>query len=110
MRVTGALILLAACDVGGLRADDRAPSGADAIAATVGREPIYESEVARLVRAAVRDQKTSPAALAVLQAQALAEIIDRRLVLAYAARTGACPGPAEIDAAMAADKTRLAAE
>jgi len=99
-----------ACDAGGLRADDQAGSGGETIAATVGGEPIYASEVARFVKATVRNQKVNPAALAVLQAQALAEIIDRRLVLAYARRTGAYPSAAEIDAAMAGHKTRLAAE
>jgi parvulin-like peptidyl-prolyl isomerase len=102
--------LLAACHVGGIRADERGGAGGETVAATVGGEPIYASEVARLVKAAVREQKVSPPALAVLQAQALAEIVDRRLVLAYARRTGAYPSEAAIDAALAAHKTRLAAE
>jgi parvulin-like peptidyl-prolyl isomerase len=108
--VFSSAVLLTACEVGSLRADDRSPAGAETIAATVGGEAIYSSEVTRLLRTAVRDQKVRPTAQAVLQAQALAELIDRRLVLAYARRAGEYPSAAEIDAAMAAHKTRLAAE
>ena len=80
------------------------------VVATVGGEPIEEDEVARLVKTAAGKQKVSPTASPVLQAQALAELIDRRLVLAYARRTGAYPEAKEIDAAAAALRAKLAAE
>jgi parvulin-like peptidyl-prolyl isomerase len=85
-------------------------NAAGPVAATVGGESVYASEVAQLVKTAVRKRKVSAAALPVLQAQALAEIIDRRLVLAYARRNGEYPSPAAIDGAMAAIKTKLLAE
>ncbi len=43
-----------------------------------------------------------------LKAQTLEEILDRRLVLAYASRTGSAPTPEEIDAELNKLKARLA--
>jgi parvulin-like peptidyl-prolyl isomerase len=80
------------------------------VVATVGGEPIDAGEVRRLVKTAVRDQKVSPAALPVLQAQALAEVIDRRLVLAYARRNEDYPAAEHLDAAAAALTAKLVAE
>jgi len=100
------VILIAPRD--GAGADGQA--GRDPVAATVGGEPIEAGEVARLVKTAVRDQKVSPAALPVLQAQVLAEIVDRRLVLAYARRNEEYPADEQLDAAAAALKARLVAE
>lgn len=85
------------------------PAVADEVVATVGGEPIYRREVTRLVAAATRGQQVHPAALPLVEAQVLSEIVDRRLVLAYARRTKAAPTPAELDAAMAALKAKLAA-
>jgi parvulin-like peptidyl-prolyl isomerase len=94
----------------GASAPDPQAARSGVVAATVGEEPIDASEVARLLKAATRERKVSPAALPVLQAQALAEIVDRRLVLAYARRTREYPKAEEIGAAAAALKSRLATE
>lgn len=69
--------------------------------AKVDGEPVFAAEAQRLLERAMRAQKISPAALPPMQAQVLAEIIDRRLVLAYARQTKAAPTPAEIDKAYA---------
>ncbi len=71
------------------------------IAAWVGQEPISAAAVDRLVRQSVGKQAVSPLAHAVLQAQALEELIAQRLVLLEAERKGQTPKPAEIDAAVA---------
>jgi parvulin-like peptidyl-prolyl isomerase len=108
--VTLGLTFVATLALAGASASDPQAARSGVIAATVGEEPIDASEVARLLKAATRDRKVSPAALPVLQAQALAEMVDRRLVLAYARRTGEYPKAEEIDAAAAVLKSRLAAE
>ena len=115
-RAIGPAILLAGCAAVGLLAALFYDCGADelpkasAIAATVGGEPIYAGEVAQVVKSAVHERKVSPAAMPVLQAQALAEIVDRRLVLAYARRHAEYPAAGAIDAAIAALKAKLLAE
>jgi len=103
-------MLLVTFAIAGAGADDQAGPGSEAVAATVGGEPIDAGEVARLVRTAARGQKVSPAALPVLQAQVLAELVDRRLVLAYARRNEEYPTAEQLDAAAAALKAKLVSE
>ena len=74
-------------------------AAADVVAATVGDDSIDASDVSRLLATVIRDKEVSRQALPTLQAQALEEIVQRRLVLAYARRTGAAATPAEVDAA-----------
>jgi parvulin-like peptidyl-prolyl isomerase len=81
----------------------------DAIAATVGGEPIQAGEVERLVSKAAHGKKFDADSLQFLQAQALEEIIARRLVLAYARRIGDPPTESELAAERAALKSQLAA-
>ena len=88
-------------------AQDRSPAEQQVVVATVGGEPIHQSEVDRLMDKVSRGQKINPAALPVLQAQVLSEIVDRRLVLAYARRKKSVAGPAEVDAALAELKSKL---
>lgn len=83
---------------------------ASAVVATVGGDSIDAAEVARLLKSAVGSQKVSPAALPVLQAQVLAELVDRRLVLAYARRNEDYPTAEQLDAAAASLKAKLAAQ
>lgn len=59
-----------------------------AAAATVGNETIRIGDVQRALTRATGGKPIAPAALATLQAQTLEEAIDRRLVMAYARRTG----------------------
>ncbi|NQT16950.1 MAG: peptidylprolyl isomerase [Planctomycetes bacterium] len=86
-----------------------ASTGQGAVVATVGGESVLRSDAERLLEGAVRGQEVDPAVLAVFQAQVLSEIIDRRLVLAYARRTGSAPSEAEIETALAQLRARIAA-
>jgi len=81
----------------------------EAVVATVGNEPIRAGEVERLVAKAMRAKKLDPDSLRFLQAQALDEIVARRLVLAYARRIGQSPTAVEIAAERATLKATLAA-
>ncbi len=81
-----------------------------AVAATVGGQPILASEVQRLVARATGGKRVAPAARAVLRAQALEELVERRLVLAYAIRKGEHPAKAEVDAALAELREGLEAQ
>jgi parvulin-like peptidyl-prolyl isomerase len=80
------------------------------VAATVGGDPIYRSEVDRLAAKVTLGKPVYPAALPTFRAQILAEIIDRRLVLAYARRTNSGADPAQIDAALQKLTRQLAAK
>jgi hypothetical protein len=79
-----------------------------AVVATVGGEPIYATEAARWYRRITRGRQVAPALVPVFEAQALAESINRRLVLAYARRTGSGATQAEIDQATSELKAALA--
>jgi hypothetical protein len=81
------------------------PSGG-AVAATVGDEEILVSQAQRLVAKITAGKKTNPQALPFMQAQALEELVSRRLVLAYAARTGAAATAEEI----AAEKEKFSSQ
>jgi parvulin-like peptidyl-prolyl isomerase len=80
------------------------------VVAKVDGEPIYAAEVTRLADKVTRGKNLSAAALPLVQAQVLSEIIDRRLVLAYARRTKSAPREAEIDAALAEVTGKLASQ
>lgn len=88
-------------------AQDRPSAGQDVVVASVDGEPIYLSEVDRLLAQVARKQEVNAAARPVLQAQVLAEIVDRRLVLAYAKRRKSGATAAEVDAALAKLKSQL---
>ncbi len=79
----------------------------DAVPATVGGEPIYAREVDALVEAALRRHEIEAAAVPELRRRLLDELIARRLVLAYAKRTGTGPGNESIDEAVDALRTQL---
>jgi hypothetical protein len=82
-------------------AEDHSAAEESVVVATVGGEPVYFSEVQRLLGKVRHGQEVNPAAVPMLQAQVLSEIVDRRLVLAYAKRTQSGPTAAEIDEALA---------
>ncbi len=87
------------------------PDDGETIAAVVDGRPVLAREVERLVRQATAGaEQVNPAVLPLLKAQALDELVKRRLVLAYArqARSGATE--AELDAALAEMKTSLKAQ
>ena len=81
-----------------------------AVVATVGDEPICAGEVDRLLHRSFPGRKVDPDALPWVQAQLLEQIIDRRLVLAYAKGTNSVPSAEEADRAIAQRKAKLAAQ
>jgi len=82
----------------------------DRVVATVGDESISRGDVARLVAKIALGEEVPAQVLPRVQAQALSELVNRRLVLAYARRNGAMPKAAEIDAEIAGLKTKLTAQ
>jgi parvulin-like peptidyl-prolyl isomerase len=80
----------------------------DTVVALVGEDPIRAGEVARLVARVTRGQPATAAARAILEAQTLEEIIDRRLVLAYARQNDEAPTDEQIAAARAECEAKLA--
>ncbi len=84
------------------------PSEQDnAIVALVGGDPVRAAEVDRLLAKSAGFRPLNAEAQTILRAQALEELIDRRLVLAYARRTGLAPTAAEIDSQLAGLKAKL---
>jgi parvulin-like peptidyl-prolyl isomerase len=77
------------------------------IAAIVDDDPIYAEEVIRLVNKVTRGRDVNPAALPLLQARTLQEIVNRRLVLAYARRTKSAPTTKEVDSELDKLKSKL---
>lgn len=102
-------ISTAVLGAGRATAQDEPAPGRNVVAATVGGEPVYATDVKRLLGKVTGAQAVNPAALPVLQAQVLSEIIDRRLVLAYARRTRSGARAAQIEAAVAEFKSKLEA-
>jgi parvulin-like peptidyl-prolyl isomerase len=98
--VLAAAWALAAWGASWARAETASSGAAEgAVVATVGGEPVHAKEVSRLLSLVVRSKPVNPQALPALQAQTLEEIVDRRLVLAYARRTNRGATPAELQAA-----------
>ena len=91
------------------RAQSEPASEQNVTVATVGDEPIYARDVERLLGKVIGRQEVDPAARPVLQAQVLAEIVDRRLVLAYARRTETGASASEVQRAVTELKSKLAA-
>ena len=82
----------------------------DAVVATVGDDAIHSGEVRRMVVKATGGKPVAAAAMPFLQAEALEEIVCRRLVLAYAQRQGEAATAAQLDAALAELKANLRAQ
>ena len=95
---------------GGASRKSESPVEQNVVIATVGGEAIYAGDAQRLLGKVIAGQGEDPAAWPILQAQALSEIIDRRLVLAYARRTKSGPTDAEVDAALAEFKATIQAQ
>jgi parvulin-like peptidyl-prolyl isomerase len=81
----------------------------ETVVAKVGGDAIRACDVERLLKAATKGKLVRPEALPLVQAHVLDEIVKRRLVLAYARRTGAVPGEKEIEAGLARLKASLGA-
>jgi peptidyl-prolyl cis-trans isomerase SurA len=95
---------------GSAHAQGRASAGQGAVVATVGDEPIHAGDAERMLRRVTQGKEVSAAVLPVLQAQALAEVVDRQLALAYARRTQSGPSQEEIDAALGAFVARVTSQ
>ncbi|MBC8355827.1 MAG: peptidylprolyl isomerase [Planctomycetes bacterium] len=67
------------------------------IAATVNGEPIYVSEVQRELRTALGERKIADSALPYFQAKALAQLVDRRLIVHWLRAQKHGAAKAEID-------------
>ena len=81
-----------------------------AIAARVGDDPVEVAEVQRMMDLVFHDKKPSGELLAMSQAQVLEEIVNRRLVIAYARRAGDLPGERELAKAKKQLQISLAAQ
>jgi parvulin-like peptidyl-prolyl isomerase len=81
----------------------------NAVVATVGDDSIRLGEVERLLAKATRGKKPEAAALQFLRSRLLDEIVARRLVLAYARRSGEWPTAEELATERATLKKELAA-
>jgi len=102
--VLAGAIMLSACFL--LRAPAQA---AETVAAKVGDQTICVRDVDRLVAVTTRGQQVHPQSLPLVRAQVLEELIERRLVLAYARRMKDAPAQEEIDRSWAALTKQLAA-
>ena len=80
------------------------------MAATVGDDPVEVAEAQRMMDAIFRDKKPAGDLLPMAQAQVLEEIVNRRLVLAYARRVGEAPSAEELAKAKKQLQIRLAAQ
>ncbi len=89
-----------------------APAAAaeSAVAAAVGDDPVEVAEAQRMMDLIFREKKPSGDLLSMARAQVLEEIVNRRLVLAYARRTGDAPSAAELAKAKKELRVRLAAQ
>jgi len=110
------LIVVVSCScvtmLGAGRASAQGPSAAEShvVVARVGGEAVFAGEVERLLGKVIGGKKVNQAILPVFQAQVLSEIVDRRLVLAYARRTKSGVSESETDAALAEFAARMQAQ
>ncbi len=81
-----------------------------AVAAMVGDDPVEVAETQQMMDLVFRNKKPTGDMLPMAQAQVLEEIVNRRLVLAYALRAGDVPSAAELAKAQKQFQIRLAAE
>jgi parvulin-like peptidyl-prolyl isomerase len=88
----------------------RKPAAESAVVATVGGDAVELAEVQRMMDAIFADKKPAGDLLPMAQAQVLEEIVNRRLVLAYARRVGDAPGEEELAKAKKELQIRLAAQ
>ncbi len=86
-------------------------AGADSeVAAMVDDDPVEVAEVQRMMDLIFPDKKPGGNLLPMAQAQVLEEIVDRRLVLAYAREAGDAPSAEELAKAVKKLQIRMAAK
>ena len=86
----------------------QAPAGPPVVAVTVGDSPIFVSEVNTNVQAAIQGKSISKAQLMLLQAQALNQLVQQRLVTLRLEALERGASDAEINAAIAQLEEQLA--
>jgi len=99
--VASACLAVAVCGAGGVWAQTGLSPEGPAVVATVGGEPIDADEVQRWLKRVAKDRQIAPIALPTMRAGVLAEIINQRLILAYARRTNTAAAEEEIDRGIA---------
>jgi parvulin-like peptidyl-prolyl isomerase len=80
--------------------------GKQLFAARVNGQGVYTIDVERLVRESVKDREVTPDARSALAAQALEQLISRRLILARLARDGQGAAPDEVERAVQSLQSR----
>lgn len=80
------------------------------VLASVGGEPIYAAELGRHLRTAVQGRELNSGTITLVQAKLLDQLIKRRLVGMFLARTDSGVSDAEIDAAMEQLEAKLASQ
>jgi parvulin-like peptidyl-prolyl isomerase len=97
----------------GLLAAETPPSAtglSTEVAATVGKESVFASEVAQVLEDSGAGKRATPEALPRLQAEALEQVVNRRLVAQLLARQGYEPADDQVDELLAELKQRLATQ
>lgn len=101
-----ALLLIASC----VLATGATAAPPTAIVATVGDDPVELAETQRMMDLVFPRNKPSGDLLPMAQAQVLEEIVDRRLVLAYAQQAGDLPAAKDVAKEAKQIRLRLAAQ
>ena len=110
-RISALVFLLASLGMAVPAFAQRKSAAASAVAATVGDEdPVNVAEAQQYMDQIFPDKKPSGEMLSMAKALVLEEIVNRRLVLAYARRVGDLPGDAELAKAKKELQLRLAAQ
>jgi len=91
-------------------AEDKPAADDKLVAATVGDEPIYVADARRALKTIVGKREINPAVLPWLKARALDEIVNRRLILAYARRTGSGATDEQVDETVKKLTSKLTAQ
>lgn len=81
---------------------DPQPSAPDpeAVAATIGGEPVKVREVLEFMRGVLADNKMAPQSMALVEAQSLAQLVDRKLVGLFLDENNISASNAEVDEAL----------
>lgn len=78
------------------------------IAATVGDDVVYVAELDRELARVLNDRPVEPAAMRILQAKTLQQLVDRRLIVGWLAETKRGATKAEVDLLVSRLEKRLA--
>ena len=106
-----AFALFAGCQLSALRPvwsqPSLSPAAKETVVAKIGDQSVTRGEVDVLIRAALKGRAFGAEALSVLQAQALSQAIDRRLIEDYLKREGQLLSEKEVDNAIEEKKAEV---